>query len=93
MMGVRSLVVLCLLVLLSAGAASGRTLDGPALTVDAAADNRAISPDIYGSNFSGAGTSAFVDPNNWTLVQGIAFAHEIEQTVDRWGGNTADRYN
>jgi hypothetical protein len=89
----RSALLLCLLVPLSAGAASGPAVAGPTLTIDAAADNHAISPDIYGSNFSGAGTRAFADPNNWTLAEGMAFAHEIGQTVDRWGGNTTDRYN
>src|SRR6266511_1744400 len=89
----RLLGLACLLVLLSAGAASGRTMAGPALTVDAAADNHPISADIYGSTFTGAGERSFVEPNNWTLAQGLDFAHEIGQTVDRWGGNTTDRYN
>src|SRR5437016_6172356 len=54
--------------------------DGPALAVDATADQHAISPDIYGLNFAdGAGQSTL--------------AADIGLPVDRWGGNTTDTYN
>jgi hypothetical protein len=73
--------------------AGGNMSAGPALTVDASADNHPISPYIYGQNFAGFGTTSSFDENNWTRQQGMDFAHQIGLTVDRWGGNAADRYN
>src|SRR5690348_15469281 len=50
---------------------------GPALTVDAAAANHPISPDIYGIN----------DYSD----QGLA--NELHISVRRWGGDQTTRYN
>jgi Glycoside hydrolase family 44 len=73
------LLALAWLVALLAG---GATAAGPALTVDAGADNHPISPYIYGVNFAASGTP-----------ETRAFAHDIALPVDRWGGNATDRYN
>lgn len=54
--------------------------DGPALVVDVAKDRHAISPDIYGVNFAGTAFS-----KAQLAAMGI--------TVDRWGGNSATRYD
>jgi uncharacterized protein (TIGR03437 family) len=58
---------------------------GPALSIDAAAGQHAISPDIYGINF-------FWDLSTDTDPQHIAAA-EIRATARRWGGNESDRYD
>ena len=50
---------------------------GPALSVDAAAGQRAINPDIYGVN----------------QLSDEALATELRLPVRRWGGNTTSRYN
>ena len=52
-----------------------------ALSVDAAADVHAISPNIYGMNEYGS-SGAFA-----------AFMDEIDLPVRRWGGNATSRYN
>lgn len=51
---------------------------GPVLTVDAAADRRPISPDIYGMN-----------DNPWDPALG----KELHLPVSRWGGDATTRYN
>lgn len=51
---------------------------GPALTVDAGAQSRPISPLIYGMNF-------------YTLTNEVSRAARI--TLDRWGGDNTSRYN
>ncbi len=50
---------------------------GPALSIDAAAGQRAINPDIYGVN----------------ELSDEALATELRLPVRRWGGNTTSRYN
>jgi len=50
---------------------------GPALSVDAAAQNHPISPDIYGIN----------DYSDQGLAQ------ELRLSVRRWGGDHTTRYN
>ena len=50
---------------------------GPALSIDAAAGQRAINPDIYGVN----------------QLSDEALATELRLPVRRWGGNTTSRYN
>ncbi len=50
---------------------------GPTLTVNATANQRPISPDIYGLNF-----------DNQT-----SFAAEIKLPVNRWGGDATPRFN
>jgi hypothetical protein len=74
------LLALAWLVALLAGGA--HVAAGPVLTVDAGADNHAISPYIYGQNFAASGTA-----------ETRAFAQETRLPVDRWGGNSTDRYN
>ncbi len=58
---------------------------GPALSIDAAAGQHAISPDIYGINF-------YWDLSTDTDPLHIAAA-EIRATARRWGGNESDRYD
>lgn len=53
-------------------------VNGPQLSVNAALDRHAISPDIYGMNTYG------VD---------AAFAQELHIPVERWGGDATSRYN
>ncbi|MBZ5591407.1 MAG: glycoside hydrolase family 44 protein [Acidobacteriia bacterium] len=57
--------------------ANPQASNGPALSVDAAAQNHPISPDIYGIN----------DYSD----QGLA--SELRLSVRRWGGNLTTRYN
>lgn len=58
---------------------------GPVLTVDASANQHAISPDIYGINFY------------WNLSTGnaaqAAAAADVRATTRRWGGNNTSTYN
>jgi hypothetical protein len=56
---------------------------GPALTVDAGNQTHAISPNIYGMNAYLMGDSA-------TDAAAVAKANI---TIDRWGGNSTERYN
>ena len=56
---------------------------GPVLTVDAGNQTHAISPNIYGMNAYLMGDSA-------TDAAAVAKANV---TIDRWGGNSAERYN
>jgi uncharacterized protein (TIGR03437 family) len=58
---------------------------GPALSIDAAAGQHAISPDIYGINF-------YWDLSSDTDPLHIAAA-EIRATTRRFGGNESDRYD
>jgi uncharacterized protein (TIGR03437 family) len=58
---------------------------GPALAIDAAVGQHAISPDIYGINF-------YWDLSTDTDPLHIAAA-EIRATARRWGGNESDRYD
>ncbi|MBA3717056.1 MAG: glycoside hydrolase family 44 protein, partial [Actinobacteria bacterium] len=68
-----------LFALLTAG---GHSVAGPSLAIDAGADNHPISAYIYGQNFAASGPA-----------ETQTFAHEIGLPVDRWGGNSTDRYN
>jgi len=54
------------------------TAAGPALSVDAGAQTHAISPDVYGIN------AYLLDP---------ATAKATNTPVDRWGGDSTERYN
>ena len=64
---------------LPAGISSGaQDAAGPELTIDAAAERHAISPDIYGLN-----------DNPWDAALG----KEIRVPVSRWGGDATTRYN
>ncbi len=59
---------------------------GPALSIDANAGRRTISPDIYGINFYwNVGSS----PNTATS----AAASDIRATLRRWGGNNTSTYH
>jgi uncharacterized protein (TIGR03437 family) len=61
---------------------------GPALSVDAAANQHPISPDVYGINF-------YWDLGNNNDPQGAAAAAalDVRPTVRRWGGNATSTYH
>ncbi|HLJ50969.1 MAG TPA: glycoside hydrolase family 44 protein [Bryobacteraceae bacterium] len=62
---------------------------GPALSIDAAANQHVISPDIYGINY-------FWDVGSATgsqLQATIAAGAEMRATVRRWGGNGTSTYH
>ncbi len=62
------------------------TADGPALIVDVSRPGNRISPDIYGMNAFGMNPTS-PDPS---VAKAFVSANI---TVDRWGGNTTERYN
>ncbi len=62
---------------------------GPALTIDAGANQHPISPDIYGINF-------FWDMGGATgpqLKAATAAAADLRATIRRWGGNGTSTYH
>jgi uncharacterized protein (TIGR03437 family) len=62
---------------------------GPALSIDAAANLHAISPDVYGIDFYWT-LPAAGDPS---LPAATAAAANIRATVRRWGGDSETGYN
>jgi uncharacterized protein (TIGR03437 family) len=64
-------------------------MTGPALSIDAGANRRAISPDIYGIN-NHWDLGANTDPQHAALV---ALEADMRPGVRRWGGNATSTYN
>ena len=62
---------------------------GPALSIDAAANQHAISPDVYGINFYW-NLSTSTDPNQPTY---LAAAPGVRPTLRRWGGDSTSTYH
>lgn len=62
---------------------------GPALSIDAGANQHAISPYIYGINFYW-NLSSSTDPNQPTY---LAAAPGVRPTLRRWGGNGTSTYH
>jgi len=58
---------------------------GPALSIDAAANQHPISPDVYGINF-------YWDLSTSTAAQ-TAAALDLRPTTRRWGGNSTSTYH
>ncbi len=58
---------------------------GPGLSVDAAANQHPISPDVYGINF-------YWDLSSSTATQAAA-ALDLRSTARRWGGNSTSTYH
>ena len=78
-----------LAVALVAGLAAWAQQPGPALSVDAAASQHPISPDVYGINFYwDLGNNNDPQRAAWT-----AAAPDIRPTVRRWGGNGTSTYH
>jgi len=71
--------------LLSCFAASAQQA-GPALSVDAAANLHAISPDIYGISF-------YWDTGSPASAAAAAAAADIRASLRRWGGNNTSTYH
>src|SRR5260370_30601425 len=61
---------------------------GPALSVDAAANQHPISPDVYGINFYWD-----LGNNNDPQQAARAAALDVRPTVRRWGGNGTSTYH
>src|SRR5215469_5447221 len=59
---------------------------GPALSIDAAAGQHAISPDVYGINY-------FWDLGNPVDPNLAAIAPNIRPTARRWSGDNSSSYN
>ena len=80
---------------LSAGVAAAACIcafaqqSGPALTIDAAANRHAISPDVYGISYYWDLGDAN-DPNHSAKA---AAASNIRASVRRWGGNGTSTYH
>ena len=62
---------------------------GPALRIDAAAGQHAISPDIYGISFYWNVN----DSNGNPIPKLVAAAPGVRPTVRRWGGNSTSTYH
>jgi hypothetical protein len=62
------------------------TTAGPALTVDAGNQTHPISPYIYGMN-------AYLLGNTWNDSDNAAAVAPTNITIDRWGGDSTERYN
>src|ERR1700686_3821199 len=75
-----------LAVALVAGLAAFAQQPGPALSVDAAASQHPISPDVYGINF-------YWDLGTNNDPQQAAAALDVRPTVRRWGGNSTSTYH
>jgi hypothetical protein len=70
----------------SPAASSTPAIDGPTISVDAAANRHAISPDIYG-------VTIFWDPTASNYAALAHFASAIALPVNRDGGDATTRYN
>lgn len=76
--------LLPLLFLTAVGASAQQT--GPALSIDAGANQHAISPDVYGIDF-------YWDLGSPASPAAAAAAQNIRATVRRWGGNNTSTYH
>jgi uncharacterized protein (TIGR03437 family) len=79
------------LFLLSAAAIVAAQQTGPALTIDANANQHPISPDIYGINFYWTLPDQKTDPTGYATA--FAASTAIRPTVRRWGGNNTSTYH
>lgn len=61
---------------------------GPALSINATANQHAISPDVYGIDFYWT----LPDPGDPTLPAALAAASNIRATARRWGGDSESGY-
>ena len=88
LLGLVPVVTLALSVRPAEAAAARRltTVTGPALTVDAAAFGRRISPDIYG-------VTIFWNPAASDYAAFRTFAQQIRLPANRYGGDATTRYN